>query len=52
MGALQLIQTSFSLNRDGQENIRQQNVSFARLKFIEWRSALTTALHILLYLIQ
>ena len=38
--ALQLIQILFSSNRDWKESIPQQNVSFARLKFAEWRSAL------------
>ena len=39
--ALLIIHISFSSSGDWKEIIRQQNVSFARLKFAEWRSALT-----------
>ena len=37
---LQIIQISFTSNGDWKESIRQRNVSFARLKFAEWRFAL------------
>ena len=40
-GALQLIQISFSSNGDWKGSIRQRIVSFAWLKFAEWRCALT-----------
>ena len=34
------IQLSLCYNGDWKESIRNQNMSFARLKFAEWRSAL------------
>ena len=40
MGDLQSIQISLSSNEDW-KSIRQQNVSSARLKFVEWSYALT-----------
>ena len=36
--ALQIIQILFALNGDWKESIYQRNVSFAQLKFAEWRS--------------
>ena len=39
--ALQIVQLLFASNGNWKESIRQWNVSFTRLKFAEWRSALT-----------